>query len=196
MRYLEQNTQVQIAQARETLVLRRAVQKWRDAAHARVDLYERVSALADARLLRRVTIQWTAQLAERRQLRWRNEMRGRMKAVRKTRERRVLVQAWEKWKAGVREGEAERVYERRLMSVVWERWKEGLRKVGTMEVAAERFEEGLDGRMVERVWEKWKGVLGMRQREMVLVDRVNVRVMESAWDAWKKRMSVSTKTSR
>jgi protein SFI1 len=152
-----------------------------------------VATLADARLLRRVVAIWTTKLAERRQIRWRSDMRTRMKAVRERREQGQLVTAWTKWKLAVRARVAERVHDVQVLELAVGRWKGKMRRIREMENVAEAHDERGDMRAALKAWGRWRWMSEVRHREVALAEAVNRRVVRDMWIAWKKRMSVDSR---
>jgi protein SFI1 len=181
-------TNEQIAAARDTLLQRRVLQRWRTLATQRVALAERVTHVADARMLRRALIVWGTKLQERRQAAWRADMRARMQAVRKRREATLLARMLVRWHLEARGRVAERLHMERVVAHTFVKWKSATGRVGALEEDVEVYGLRRDARTVELAWERWQWAMDFRRREAVMVQRVAGRVLGGAWDAWKKRM--------
>ncbi|EGO20886.1 hypothetical protein SERLADRAFT_452027 [Serpula lacrymans var. lacrymans S7.9] len=179
-------TQQQISEARDNLVLRLCLHRWRNSTASRVELLGRVTVIANNRCLRVSVNQWKAKLKERRQAMWRNEMRSKMKTVRESRETLLKKDAWAKWRQSYRSHLSEQHYNERLVLRLFERWSLKLMEKDHLEAASEQFTKISDGRMVGRCFEFWKRQLQMKNNERMVVRRVGLRVMGEAMDVWKK----------
>jgi protein SFI1 len=183
-------TDAQITAARDTLLVRRALQRWRVAHAARAELAARVAHVADARMLRRALIVWGAKLQERRQVAWRADMRARMHTVRKRRELALAAEMLRRWQLAARGRAAERMHDERLLVRMLVKWKSATGRVGTLQEDVEVYALRRDAKTVEQAWERWRWATDLRRREAAMAERVSLRVLGGAWDAWKKRMCV------
>lgn len=185
---LLQTTHEQIAQARDSLILRLALQRWRQRTAARQDLYVRVCTLSDKRCLKAAMDVWKTKLKEKKQADWRDAMRARMKTVRERREAKLLKDAWAKWRQSYQSHLSEQHYNERLVTRCLKRWRARLARLDQLDAAAEHLEYVRQERQVERCWDLWRRALDMRKRERVMAGRVDMRVVGQVVDAWRRRL--------
>ncbi|KAI0361981.1 hypothetical protein OH77DRAFT_1388452 [Trametes cingulata] len=176
----------QIAEARDTLILRRALQHWRKRTAARRELHLRVAALSDRRCLKRAFHIWKLKLKEKKQIHWREDMRARMKAVRERDELRIKKDAWAKWRQSYLSHLSEHHFERMLVRRFFDHWKSRVRKLDELDAAAEHFVYAKEERAVERCWDLWRRATELRMAEKSIQERVDLRIMAAAMDTWKK----------
>ena len=188
MTNVPQTTHEQIAQARDSLILRLALHRWRQRTAARQDLYVRVCLLSDQRRLKGALELWKTKLKEKKQADWRNAMRARMKAVRARREGKLLKDAWAKWRQSYQSHLSEQHYDGRLVGRCLRRWRARLAGLDELDAAAEHLEYVRLERRGERCWDLWRRALDLRRRERVMAERVDVRVMGQVLDAWRRRL--------
>jgi protein SFI1 len=182
-----QTTQAQVAEARDALVVRAALQRWRHIAVSRLELERRVAVIADSRKLRLAFALWSSKLAERRTLAWRADMRQRMKSVRERREAEILKSAWQTWRSALKRRDADLHYRAQVLKRALEKWRDELRKVETLEDKAIEVAVAREDRNVDRVWERWRMALTMRRKEVVLAERVGHGAVRRAMQVWKLR---------
>ncbi|TFY63971.1 hypothetical protein EVJ58_g2926 [Rhodofomes roseus] len=182
-------THEQIAQARDTLVLRLALQRWRQRTAANQDIYAHVSLLSNKRCLKAAMEVWKVKLKEKKQADWRNSMRARMKTVRERREAKILKDAWAKWRQSYQSHLSAQHYNERLVSRYLKRWRARLALLDELDAAAEHLEYVRQERQVEKCWDLWRRALGMRRQEKVMAERVDIRIMGHAMDTWRNRLN-------
>ncbi|KAI0637076.1 hypothetical protein C8Q77DRAFT_1215897 [Trametes polyzona] len=176
----------QIAEARDSLILRRALQHWRKRTAARRELYLRVAALSDRRCLKRALHVWKLKLKEKKQIQWREDMRARMKAVRERDELRLKKDAWAKWRQSYRSHLSDHHFARKLVIRFFNRWKDKVRSLDGLDAAAEHFVYAKEERAVERCWDTWRRATQLRLAEKSLRERMDLRIMANAMDVWKR----------
>ncbi|OSD01620.1 hypothetical protein PYCCODRAFT_1445611 [Trametes coccinea BRFM310] len=176
----------QIAEARDSLILRRALQRWRQRTAARRELYQRVAALSDRRCLKRAFHVWKLKHKEKRQVQWREDMRSRMKAVRERDELILKKEKWARWRQAYRLQQLERKFFHKLLMRYFDRWKNKLRKADELEAAADHFIYVKEERTLERCWDIWRQATELRVAEKFMRDRVDLRIMASALDTWRR----------
>jgi protein SFI1 len=179
-----------IAQARENLVVRQALHRWRTLTASRRDLYQRVAATADNRRLRAALHVWHARLRERKQLKWRQDMRARMKVVRDKHDHQLVQDAWAQWRQAFRLRMSEQRYYQSLAMRFYKKWRLKLHQVDSLENKADHFVAIREKRQAARCWDLWKREMGLRRAESMLVESVGLRIMFSAMETWKRRMYV------
>ncbi|KAI0374779.1 hypothetical protein BV20DRAFT_1010391 [Pilatotrama ljubarskyi] len=176
----------QIAEARDSLILRRALQHWRKRTAARRELYLRVAALSDRRYMKRALHVWKLKLKEKKQIHWREDMRARMKAVRERDELRLKKDAWAKWRQSYLSHLSEHHFARKLVTRFFNRWKGRLRKLDELDAAAEHFAYAREEHALERCWDLWRSATQLRLAEKSMRERVDLRIMAGAMDTWKR----------
>ncbi|KZT68998.1 hypothetical protein DAEQUDRAFT_765781 [Daedalea quercina L-15889] len=181
-------THEQIAQARDSLILRLALQRWRQRTAVHQDLYVRVCALSDRRRLKAAMDLWKVTLKEKKQADWRSSMRARMKAVRERREAKILKDAWAKWRQSYQSHLSAQHYNERLVSRFLRQWRTRLAYLDQLDAAAEHLEYARQERQAERCWDLWRRALEVRRQERVMAERVDMRIMGQAMDTWKNRL--------
>ncbi|KAH9951317.1 Sfi1 spindle body protein-domain-containing protein [Amylocystis lapponica] len=181
-------THDQIAHARDTLVLRLALHRWRQRTAARLALIQRVTALADARRLRLALHVWHGRLREKRQADWRAAMRAKMKTVRDARDVKLRRDAWAKWRQAHRAHLAAQHCAQQLVRRAMRRWRARVAALDGLDAAAEHFVYAKEERAVERCWDMWRRALEMQRAEKVMAERVGLRVMSEVVEVWKKRL--------
>ncbi|KAI0646947.1 Sfi1 spindle body protein-domain-containing protein [Trametes meyenii] len=177
----------QIAEARDSLILRRALQHWRKHTAARRELYLRVASLSDRRCLKRAFHVWKLKLKEKRQIHWREDMRARMKTVRERDEMRLKKDAWAKWRQSHLSHLSEHHFERKVIVRFFSRWKSRVERLDELDAAADHFAYAREERAVERCWDVWRRGAELRLAEKAIRERVDLRVMTSAMDTWRRR---------
>ncbi|KAM5538990.1 hypothetical protein V8D89_007213 [Ganoderma adspersum] len=180
----------QIAEARDSLILRRALLTWRNRTAQRRELYLRVSALSDRRYLKRFYRIWQQKDQDRKhhrkQLEWREDVRGRTKAVRERGELRLKKDMWSKWRQSYLSGLAEQQFSRKVLTRFFNKWNARLRKLDELEAAADYFEHDQDERLRNSLWDAWRHRTELRHVEKTMTVRVNLRIMANAMDVWRR----------
>ncbi|GJE87193.1 hypothetical protein PsYK624_032760 [Phanerochaete sordida] len=183
-----ETTAEQIAEARNLYLVRDALHRWRSATAAQRDLYARVAATADNRRLKAVLQLWRGRLRERKQLQWRQDMRARMKAVRDGHDRALVRGAYEQWRQAFRLRLAEQQYYRGLATRVFKRWRSRLVQMDQIEDRGDQLVALREKRQLARFWDLWRKEVAVRRAEGVLTRSVGLRILTTAFDAWKQRL--------
>lgn len=181
-----QTTGEQIAEARDHLIVRRALQNWRKRTAERRELYLRVAALSDRRCLKRALNTWKQRSKEKKQVHWREDMRARMKMVRERDELRLKKDAWAKWRQSHLSHLAEHQFSQKLVKRYFDRWKSRVGRLDQLDAAAEHFVYAKEERAMERSWDIWRRTAELRIAERTMRERVDVRIMAGAMDVWTK----------
>ncbi|OJT15746.1 hypothetical protein TRAPUB_4382 [Trametes pubescens] len=176
----------QIAEARNHLIARRALQHWRKRTAERHQLYLRVAALSDRRCLKRALNAWKQKSKEKKQVHWREDMRARMKMVRDRDELRLKKDAWAKWRQSHLSHLAEHQFSQRLVKRFFDRWKSRVGRLDQLDAAAEHFVHAKEERAMERCWDIWRRTAELRTAERSLRERVDLRTMTGALAVWTK----------
>lgn len=181
-----QTTHEQIADARDSLILRRTLYRWRQRLIANSELYFRVAGLSDRRCLKRFFHVWKLKLKERKQLQWRDDMRLRMKTVRERDELRLKKEIWVKWRQGFFAHLSEQQFSRKILVRFFARWKIKLKKLDELEAAADHFVYVREDKTRDAYWESWRRATDLRRAEKLVKERVELRVMANAMDTWRR----------
>lgn len=181
-------TTEQVADAHDVFVLRSALYKWRCLAASRRERYQRVATTADHRRLKAALHVWRARLRERKQLRWRQDMRARMKAVRDNHDRQLVRGAYAQWRQAYRLQLAEQQYYRTLAAQVFRRWRAKLVQVDQVENKGDQLVALREKRQVARFWDLWRKELALRRAESVMTESVGLRILAATFDSWRKRL--------
>ncbi|RDB21456.1 hypothetical protein Hypma_011541 [Hypsizygus marmoreus] len=181
-------TNEQIGEARDNLLLRLSLQRWRNMTASRRDLYRRVTNLSDKRRLKVAINIWRAHLKNKQQHEWRNDMRLKMKTIREKRELKLRKDAWAKWRQSYRSHLSEQRYAERLVFRFYDRWKSRLSAVVDTEATADEFFKSAGYRAVERSWNCWRKATELRALERVMSERVELRLMGQSMVTWQKNM--------
>ena len=192
MKRVLKDTNQQITEARDLLILRVSMQKWKAKIQKRREYYQQISATFASRRLKRAMDMWRMKLHARRQIQWRESMRSRMKVVRLNRERKLKDDAWAKWQQLYQSRLSTQHYSKHLLARFFSRWKGRLAEVDEVEDAGENLAQVFDSRRASKFWHIWRKASALRATESLLVERVNLRVMDDAMTVWKKRMWVAS----
>lgn len=170
------------------LILRRALQRWRQRTAARREMYLRVAALSNRRCLKRFFQVWKLKLKEKKQIHWREDMRGRMKIVRERDELRLKKNMWAKWRQSYLSHLSEQRFARKVLVRAFHRWKARLKKLDEMEAAADHFVYVREDQTLDRYWETWRRAAELRRAEMTMRQRVDLRIVANAIDIWRQHL--------
>ena len=185
-------TNQQISEARDLLILRVSMQRWKAKIQKRREYYQQISATFASRRLKLAMDMWRMKLHAKRQIQWRESMRSRMKVVRLNRERKLKNDAWAKWRQLYQSRLSTQHYSKQLLARSFSRWKGRLAEVDEVEDAGENLAQVFDSRRASKFWHIWRKASALRTTESLLVERVNLRVMNDAITVWKKRMWVAS----
>lgn len=185
-------TNQQISEARDLLILRISIQKWKAKVQKRRDYHQQISTTFASRRLKWTMDIWRMKLHAKRQIQWRESMRSRMKVVRLNRERKLKNDAWAKWRQLYQSRLSTQHYSKHLLTRFFSRWKGRLAEVDEVEVAGENLAQVFDCRRASKFWRIWRKASALRTTESLLVERVDLRVMNDAITMWKKRMWVTS----
>ncbi len=184
---LFQTTGEQIADARDSLILRRTLQRWRQRTASRRELLLRVGSLSNRRLLKRFFQVWKLKHKEKKQVQWREDMRARMKTVRERDELRVKRDLWAKWRQIYLSRVSEQQLSRKVTAKFFNRWKSKLKQLDELDAAADHFIYVREEKVLDRYWESWRLAIELRRAEKSLKERVELRIMANAMDRWRRQ---------
>lgn len=183
---LPQTTNQQIGKARDSLLLRLSLQRWRKLTASRHELYRCVTNLSDSQCLKSAIAQWKKKLKEKDQAKWRDEMRHKMKTIKDKVGLRLRKDAWAKWRQSYLSHLSSQHYAEHLLFRFYCCWKERLSRLDGLEEAADLHLEIVEQGCVGRCWNLWKRASDMRNAERELLQRVKLRLMGNAIDIWRK----------
>lgn len=183
-----QTTGDQISQARDNLLLRNSMERWRSQTASHIELESQVTTLANTRRLRVAFVGWRSRLKEKRQTDWRNDMRGKMKSVRENREGKLRKDAWAKWRQSYRSHLSGQHYIDHLVLRCFRKWRTRLLDIDHLEAAGDEFLRLKEAKGAERCLTYWRRAAELRNAERSVTETVSLRILASKMDLWKKRM--------
>ena len=181
-------TNQQISEARDLLILRISIQKWKARIQKRREHHQQIYVIFESRRLKWAMDLWRMKLHAKRQIQWRDSMRSRMKVVRLNREKKLKNDAWAKWRQLYQSQLSARHYSKHLLTRYFSQWRRRLAGVDAVEDAGETLAQVHESRRLSKFWHMWKRAGALRVTESLLAERVNLRVMNDAMTVWKKRM--------
>ncbi|KAF7294982.1 CTLH domain-containing protein [Mycena indigotica] len=182
------DTDAQVAEARNNHVIRLCIHKWRLRTAASQDRFASLVHLADVLRLRRTFSKWKLRSREKRQARWRTEMRAKMKIIRGKRERKVLTQTLQRWKQASQTRIAVRHHTYSLLYRYFSRWKQATVRLDQLDGRADQFSLVVDRGVVERAWYYWKHASQLQLGYRIVTENVALRVKTEVMDTWKSRL--------
>ncbi|TFY83893.1 hypothetical protein EWM64_g113 [Hericium alpestre] len=189
-------TSEQIAQARDTLILRLAIHRWRVRLAQCRDFEQQVQTLADQKLLKSALTTWKAKLKVKQQEKWRTDMRLKMKTVREKRESKLRKDAWAKWRQSYRSHLSGQHYSERLVMRAFGKWKEKLVAIDRLDAVADEFVAKREGRAIGRAWDMWRGAMELKNLEAVVSSRVSTRLAKEVLDGHRDRAILKNTISK
>lgn len=130
---------------------------------------------------------WQVKLKQKQQLVWRSEMRKKMKFIKNKMELKVKKDAWAKWRQLQLSHRADKHYQLCLLVCLFARWKTKLRQNSEMADVANNYASHLDLKVADKCWDYWRRAAVSRHHELVVIQRVDWRIMVNAFDQWKQR---------
>ncbi|KAF8636478.1 hypothetical protein AX17_003293 [Amanita inopinata Kibby_2008] len=180
-------TNKQIDEARDNLVLRVTLQRWRNIHVARQALYERAGKVLKNRCIRHIFEIWISRFKLKQQEKWRQDMRMRMKTVREKHELKLEKDAWARWRQLYRSRLATQNYDERLMINYFKRWQARAWHIGGLETLADNVGQRRMNRVLIWGWTRWKRALELHFSEKAVVEQADLRRMKTAVIIWRKR---------
>ncbi|KAG5654501.1 hypothetical protein H0H81_001142 [Sphagnurus paluster] len=162
-------TNQQIGEARDNLILRIHLQRWRTRTASRREIYKQIINLSNTRCLRKLINTWRSRLREKQQNKWRQGMRQKMKIIREIHERKLRKDAWAKWRQSYR-------------------WKKRVSAIAELDNIADHAYGANQEKAVVKCWNHWRNAMEMRNSERTMSDRIALRLMGEAMSAWYKNM--------
>ncbi|KAF9053616.1 hypothetical protein BDZ89DRAFT_1056201 [Hymenopellis radicata] len=181
-------THEQIQEARENLLLRLYLQRWRDQLASHQQLLDNVAVVADRRRLKAAFSAWKKRLVSKQHANWRDSMRSKMKIVRKKQEQRLRKDAWSKWRQSYQSHLSDQHFNKRFVLRIYQRWKERLIAVDRLEDAADQVLETGIARVAETCWNHWRRMAQLRIAERAISQRVGYRLKRQVMTQWQKQM--------
>ncbi|GLB35015.1 putative sfi1 spindle body protein [Lyophyllum shimeji] len=181
-------TNQQIDEARDNLLLRLSLQRWRSVTASHAELYRRIASLSDNRGLKHAFSTWRARLKQKEQDKWRQQMRQKMKIIRDKREQKIRKDAWAKWRQSYRSHLSGQHYTANLVHRFYYCWKKRLSAIIELEDIADNALQASQGRVAERCWNCWRDATELRNSERIMSERVGLRLMGDAMAAWQRKL--------
>lgn len=170
------------------LLQRLFMRKWRNRLVARHTSENQLVAQFTIRQLKRVLGVWKVKLKHKQQAAWREDMRQKMKVVKRKAEFRIKKDTWMKWQHVLLLHRAHRHYEIGLLCRFLNQWKVKWINLDTLERVANNFVNNADFRKVNRFWYQWKRATTLKHRVSVMTHKVDGRLIVNAFDRWRNRM--------
>lgn len=111
-----------------------------------------------------------------------------MKIVRDNRDRKLVANAWTEWRRAFRVHNAEQHYAGKLVSRFYMKWRGKLSGLDSLENKGDHFALLLQKRDAARCWDLWRRTVALRRAESALAESVNLRILSTAVQTWKRRM--------
>jgi protein SFI1 len=169
------------------MLLRLFMQRWQSKLASRRQSQNQQIVEFSKRHIKTAFRVWQTKLKQKQQLVWRSEMRKKMKFIKNKLDLNVKKDAWAKWRQLQLSHRADRHYRLFLLVRLFARWKTKLRQVSEMADVANEYANHLDLKVADRCWDYWKRAAVSRHRELVVIQRVDWRIMVNAFDQWKQR---------
>ncbi|KAL0579957.1 hypothetical protein V5O48_002041 [Marasmius crinis-equi] len=178
----------QIGEARDNLLVRIYLQRWRERAAAQREWRERVAAVDNTRRLKVAFGVWKRRLRERAQekqkLAWRQDMRIRLATFKKRRKEALLKEAWRCWLRAYQLRQSEQHYYQQLTIRCYAHWKEKLHNLYQAEAHADQL---YDGATLARFWDYWRRSTEFKAPESAVTRQVEFRMKREVFQVWKKQ---------
>jgi len=110
-----------------------------------------------------------------------------MKFIKSKLELKVKKDAWAKWRQLQLSHQADKHYQLCSLVRLFARWKTKVRQIYEMTDVANEYASHLDLKVADRCWDYWKKAAVLRHRELVVIQRVDWRIVVNAFDQWKQR---------
>lgn len=167
------------------LLLRLFLQKWRDRLNARRDAEDKLVAHFSKRLLKQMLDFWKTKLKRKKQAAWREDMRRKMKVIKRKCDVRVKKDAWMRWQSVLLLHRAHRHYEIGLLYRSLSRWKGKSTRLISLARDADVFAKETEFRLAYRCWEQWKRTVVLRHKSLRVTRIVDARIMADTLDRWR-----------
>ncbi|KAK2466973.1 hypothetical protein APHAL10511_001231 [Amanita phalloides] len=177
----------QLHEARDNLLLRITLQYWRKKLASRQLLHEHAMITLGRKRLKQYFNLWVGRLKLRRQEKWRQDMRMRMKAIQDKQESRIEKYAWAQWRRRYDLHLASQNYNSQLTLAFFKRWKMKLANVDRLNTIAYDAHRLASRRLIIQIWMKWQHALKLLLTEKIVMRRGCMKVMERVVTIWRKR---------
>ncbi|KAJ7452477.1 CTLH/CRA C-terminal to lish motif domain-containing protein [Mycena galericulata] len=181
-------TNEQIGEARDHLILRLCIHRWRTRTVASQERIGRVTNVANRRHLEVAFGAWKTKTREREQARWRDSMRAKMKLIRDRRELKLMKDVLERWKQCYKTRVAVQHYTDALTARYYRRWRRRLAHLDHLDDVADGLSQVVEGGVLERCWYRWKHESQLQVAYKIVSDNVGLRVKTEVMDAWRRQM--------
>ncbi|KAF9457172.1 hypothetical protein BDZ94DRAFT_1273913 [Collybia nuda] len=178
-------TNQQINEARDNLLLRLSLQRWRTLMISRNEMYNQITGLSNNGCLKRFLTTWRDRLREKQQLKWRHTMRLKIKTIKEKRDLILQKGAWTNWRQSYRSKLSQQHYEDALRIRTYSYWKARLSAFDALDAVADDVLRTADDRRVMYCWERWRKTYNMEGSAQMMLEKTNRRKVISVIGIWK-----------
>ncbi|KIL69688.1 hypothetical protein M378DRAFT_156912 [Amanita muscaria Koide BX008] len=184
-------TSRQIDEARDSLIMRIFLQRWRKHLTSRQSLRERAMQVINTNHCKRFFDLWIARFKEKQREKWRHNMRTKLQTMRDKQGLRLLKDSWAKWRHLHRLRLAAHRFDGQLTATFFKRWKSRFWCIDKMETLAdEAVQYGLQQLLIQN-WTRWKRALQLSFSEKVLTEQVSLKILKNSLTTWRMRTADS-----
>ncbi|KAG6832361.1 hypothetical protein H0H92_002629 [Tricholoma furcatifolium] len=184
-------TNEQLAEARDNLVVRIHFQKWRNVIARRAEIWRHAAAQSDNRRLKKALTTWISQSKERKQIKWRQDMRTKMKMIRTKRELKLRKSVWDRWRQLSQLQLLHQLFNKRLVHRFYDRWKQRLSTLNNLELIADDAFQGSQERVLARFWDRWRTSNELQVSGHIISEQIKLRLMSNAISLWRNCLIAS-----
>ncbi|PPQ78073.1 hypothetical protein CVT25_015607 [Psilocybe cyanescens] len=182
-------THKQVADARDKIDLKMFMQRWQNRVNSRKVAEDELVNQFQRRNVKGFFKTWQTRLKQRRQAAWRNDMRHKMKLVKNKSDNRLKQDVWAKWRLLQLSHRADKHYQTTLLARHHGRWKGRLIELDNLDVIADDFSEHIYLKSLKLSWNLWKQAASLRRDQNIITQRVDCRIVATAFDLWRKRIA-------
>ncbi|KAJ6502601.1 hypothetical protein C8R45DRAFT_977175 [Mycena sanguinolenta] len=181
-------TYQKLGEARDILILRQSIHRWRVRAAESQERFYRVADQENSLRLQATFRVWREKAKERKLARWRASLRSRMKTVRDKREFKLMKEAMTKWKQVYQTHSSDWHYARSLVLRYYGLWRKKLAHIDQLDDAADGLSRVIEGGILEDFWYRWRHASQVQLAYRVVADNVGLRVKTEVMDIWRKQV--------
>ncbi|KAG9102656.1 hypothetical protein FRC06_001530 [Ceratobasidium sp. 370] len=184
------DTTLQISEARRKLALRERFTQWQDKSRARLDMARRAARVDAYFTQRRVLLHWRQVAGKRRRQQWQVDMKRKLRTVRTLVDKRILRQAWERWRQVVQPTaaleQAEGFYDATVLHRCIVHWAQRLQAVRVLPVRALEFRAARNKTLLNDIFDAWKSRAELRVMERMTLVKRDHRIKKEVFLRWSK----------
>jgi hypothetical protein len=178
------------------MLLRLSLHKWQDKLASRQRLDRIAIVFHDTRCLKTYFDHWQTGLDKKKKVKWREEMRRKLKILQGKRHAHLKKEAWHTWREAYMVRFASQNYERNLLSRMIGIWRKRLSNTFLLEDAADEFRASKRSNNMDRFFREWHRATQLRSIEKVMSHRAQLRMLSMVWERWRNQMCVSCHENR